>query len=151
MTQWGQRLLTCNPDIHIIVSLSIVIFQVDTVDTRVRSLRGGNVELGVVCACGDDLSACGEDAILVPAHYWWRWSLWKSKIAVLKCWNLVWKEKGYILCRSSESYSEAEVKAKCFSSSHHHLVLQLPLEIESWCRWTGKQKVGIEIKSKERG
>lgn len=66
---------TCNPHINIIVSLSIVILQVGTIDTTVRPLRSGNEKLGAILALGDDFSSCSEDAILQPGDCWGRGSL----------------------------------------------------------------------------
>lgn len=64
--------LTRNPDSDIIVSLSIVVLQVYTVGARVRSLRSGNEELGVILAIGDDFPSCSDDAILEPGYHWGR-------------------------------------------------------------------------------
>lgn len=72
MEAWS---LTRNPDSDIIVSLSIVVLQVYTVDARVRSLRSGNEELGVILALGDDFPSCSDDVILEPGYHWGRWSL----------------------------------------------------------------------------
>lgn len=66
---------TCNPHVHIIVSLSIVILQVSTIDASVRPLRGGNEELGAILVLGDDFLSCGGDAILQPGDDWGRGGL----------------------------------------------------------------------------
>lgn len=64
--------LTCNPDVDIIVSLSIVILQVYTVEARVRTLRGENEELGVSLALGDDFLSRSDGTILEPGYHWGR-------------------------------------------------------------------------------
>lgn len=64
--------LTCNPHMDVIVSLSVVVLQVHTVDAAVGSLSGGNEQLGVILALGDDFSSCGDDAILEPSNHRWR-------------------------------------------------------------------------------
>lgn len=64
--------LTRNPDIDIIASLSVVVLQMYAVDARVGSLRGGNEELGVILALGDDFLSCSDDAILEPGYHWGR-------------------------------------------------------------------------------
>lgn len=61
--------VTCNPHTDVTVSLSVVVLQVHAVDARVGSLRGGNEQLGVILAGGDDFSSCGDDAILEPGDH----------------------------------------------------------------------------------
>lgn len=54
--------LTYNLDMDFIVSLSIVILQEK--DARVKLLSGRSEWLGVILGVCDDLSSCGENAIL---------------------------------------------------------------------------------------
>ncbi len=99
----------------------------DANDAKVRSQGGENEELELIIARGDDFFSYKDDATLDPGYH--------QEVETGMC-----EEGKYSGVKihlmgdqwlgSSESYSEAEVKANCCSSFDSHRVLQLLLKVK---------------------